>query len=138
MNRNKISFKKILSLKYLILLVFVIFALLILPQSIKEIYISNYGDIVKAEIVKMPESCSRKNIYAEFNFSNYKFSKRVWKSFCNDHNIGETFEFYHLDKFPEDFVFKHHKETVLTMELISTLLLILLFGSVTYYLFFKD
>lgn len=117
---------------------FTILAFLILAQKLKEIDISNYGDIVKAEIVKMPESCSGKNIHAEFKFSNYKFTKRVWKSFCNNHRMGELVEFYHIDKYPEDFVFKHHKETVLTTELISIFLLILLFGLATYHLFLKE
>jgi len=137
MDRKKISFKKYFSVEYLALLLFIIFAFLILPQSIKEISISNHGDIIKAEIIKMPERCSEKYIFAEFQFSNHKFTKRVWKSFCKDHEIGELVEFYYMEKYPEDFVFKIHKETALKAELISTILLVLLFASTAYYLFFE-
>ncbi len=134
---SKYNFKSIFSLKYLFILVTLIFSLLSFPQKIKEIIISNNGKIINAAIIKMPERCTGKNIFADFKYLDQEFNKRVWKDFCMDYRQGELIEFYHMDKYPNDYVFRVQKETYLKLELFSTVLLFLFFGGATYYLFIK-
>ncbi|MCG9879647.1 MAG: hypothetical protein MH472_03520 [Bacteroidia bacterium] len=132
---SKFNIKSIFSLKYLCLLVTLIFSVLIFPQKIKEIIISNNGEIINAAIIKMPEKCAGKNNFADFKYLDHEFNKRVWKDFCKDYRQGEFIEFYHMDKYPKDYVFKVQKETYSKVELLSTILLVHFFGGTTYYLF---
>ena len=76
---SKFNIKSIFSLKYLCLLVTLIFSVLIFPQKIKEIIISNNGEIINAAIIKMPEKCAGKNNFADFKYLDQEFNKRVWK-----------------------------------------------------------
>lgn len=129
--------KKYFALKYAILLVYSTLSLLMLYQSVKEIYISHSGILIQAEIVKMTEPCGGKNNYADFRFQDKTFNKRVGAHFCEDHSIGTLLPFYHLETFPDDYVFEMQKGTYLEIQLLALLSLIVLFGVCIYYFLFK-
>ena len=127
----------IFSLKSLCIIITFVFIFFVLPQSIKEILISNNGKIINAEIIKMPKVCGGKNTYVDFKYLNRKFYKRVGSDFCKDNKQGKIVEFYYSEKYPNDFIFKVEKGAYLKTQLFSAILVTLLLGGTTYYLFMK-
>lgn len=85
----------------------------------------------------MPDKCKGKNIYADFKYTNKVFTKRVWNGFCHNYKLNQTVEFYHMNKYPEDFVFKIHKDTEVYIEFIAAILLTSMFGLGSFYFFYK-
>ena len=92
---------------------------------------------VKATIIKMPECCNCRQMYAEYKVDSFAFSSRVVYNFCEIFRVGDTQYFYHIDNYPDIFVSELYKENSSTQELISSILLLLFFVFTFIYSFKK-
>ena len=82
---------------------------------------------VQAEIIKMPNCCNCRNIIATFKYKDRTFESNVSYNFCNIYKVGDKILFYHNKKHPNIFVSKLYEENSSSLQLISSIILILFF-----------
>lgn len=84
----------------------VIICLLILATNGKEIAVRAKGDIVKATLVSKASSYSTKagGKVCAFQYEEIRFINRVDAAFLDGVKVGDTFQFYHLPQFRNEFV----------------------------------
>ena len=99
---------------------------LFIPEKLIDLYVSENGTIVNATIIEMPDNCGRRRMYANFELNNKVINRKVWKSFCNDYKLGDSVPMYFHNTFPNNAVFKIHKDSEINSELFSCVLLLLL------------
>jgi hypothetical protein len=99
---------------------------LFIPEKLIDLYVSKYGTLVNAKITEMPNNCGSKRMYANFELNNKVINKRTWKSFCNDYKLGDSVPMYFHNNFPNNSVFKIHKDSVVNSELFSCIFLLLI------------
>ncbi|MFY7732711.1 MAG: hypothetical protein ACOVSR_04455 [Bacteroidia bacterium] len=104
--------------------VFVLF--LFIPEELINLYVSENGTIVNATITKMPDNCGSRRMYASFELNNKVINRKVWKSFCNDYKLDDSVPMYFHNTFPNNAVFKIHKDSEINSELFSCVLLLFL------------
>jgi hypothetical protein len=100
---------------------------LFVPNTLIDVYVSENGNLVNANIAEMPSCCDCKYMYASFEINKKEFIKRVWRSFCSDYKSGENIPFYYLENFPNNAIFKIHQGDEVKSQFISSVLL-LMFG----------
>lgn len=104
-------------------------------KEIKIYYVIEAQRKVKATIIEMPECCNCRQMYAKYKVDSFVFSSRVVFNFCEMYKVGETQDFYYLEKYPNVFVSELYKENSSTTQLISNILLLVFLVFVFIYSF---
>jgi hypothetical protein len=107
-------------MKYISIFLTVISIFFILNQY-ENYKICTYGQKITTILVAEPEDCKGKYVFPTFKYNGQMFNHRFGRGFCEDHKIGDTFEFYCHKKYPNKYVLASMKYSGVFLEFFSSI-----------------